>query len=300
MPKNERKMEHKFFPLEVKDFGDTGNLTGYLATFGNVDLGGDIVEAGAFKKTLAERPVNPLLWHHDPSEPAKVVGSFTASEDAKGLFIDADFLPDPDSQNMRTKVRALKERGVKVGLSIGYQVIKSAWDKVKGEPVRLLKEIRLNEGSLTLFPMNELALVTGVKSDGPEIALEYKPYPNEHSCRLREPGDFQPDSFRRITRKHDGKEYSVIVGKLTGDTAVTEQAYRYDKDTWAADDARAHCKDHGGSFEAARGKCQDCAALPEEPDASTPTGEPQVNKNEPVIDHSLTDYAEFIRKSISN
>lgn len=175
MSKNKRVVEHKDFELEVKELGETGGLTGYLSTFGNVDLGGDIVEAGAFTKTLKERPVNPLLWHHDPSEPAKVIGSFTATEDTKGLFIDADFLPDPDSQNMRAKLKALKDKGVKVGLSIGYQVIKFAWDKVAGEPVRLLRELKLNEGSVTLFPMNERALVTGVKSDDVDPALPGEP-----------------------------------------------------------------------------------------------------------------------------
>jgi hypothetical protein len=175
MAKNERKVEYKDFEFEVKEFGDTGGLTGYLSTFGNLDLGGDIVEAGAFKKTLQERPVNPLIWHHDSFEPHKVVGSFTAKEDAKGLFINADFLSDPDSQNMRTKLRELRERGVKLGLSIGFQAIKFVWDKINGEPVRLLKELKLNEGSLTLFPMNELALVTGVKSNDGDPTLAAGP-----------------------------------------------------------------------------------------------------------------------------
>ena len=31
------------------------------------------------------------------------------------------------------------------------------------------------------------------------------PYENEHACRLRDPGDFKDGSFRRTTRKHDGK-----------------------------------------------------------------------------------------------
>lgn len=177
MAKHERKIEHKNFEFEVKEFSEPGGLTGYLSTFGNVDLGGDIVEPGAFTKTLQQRPVNPLLWHHDPSEPAKVIGSFAAKQDSMGLFIDADFLPDPDSQNMRLKVKALQEKGVKIGLSIGYQVIQSAWDKVKGEAVRRLKELRLNEGSLTLFPMNELALVTGVKTDDGDPAFAEEPGP---------------------------------------------------------------------------------------------------------------------------
>jgi hypothetical protein len=189
MAKHERKIEHKGYEFEAQEFKESdglGGLTGYLSTFGNLDAGDDIVEAGAFTKTLQERPVNPLIWHHDPSEPSKVVGSFTAKEDAKGLFIDADFLPDPDSQNVRIKVRALKEKGVKIGLSIGYQVLRSAWDKVKGEPVRLLQELKLNEGSLTLFPMNELALVTGVKTDDGAQALAAEP---DNSTPAAEPQD---------------------------------------------------------------------------------------------------------------
>ena len=78
------------------------------------------------------------------------------------------------------------------------------------------------------------------------------PFENEHSCRLRNPADFQKDSFRRTTRKHDGKEYSIISGKLKGKTAMTEQAYRYNKDTWSSSEAKNHCEDHGGSFEAAK------------------------------------------------
>jgi hypothetical protein len=81
-----------------------------------------------------------------------------------------------------------------------------------------------------------------------------KPYPNEHSCRLRDPGDFKADSFRRVDRKHDGKTYSVIMGKLKdGGDAMTEQAYRYPKDDWTPAAAKAHCNGHdGGTFEAAR------------------------------------------------
>ena len=77
------------------------------------------------------------------------------------------------------------------------------------------------------------------------------PYPNEHACRLRPPSDFQPDSFRRTSREHEGKRYDVIMGKPKGESGMAEQAYRYPKATWDADAARSHCEDHDGSFEAA-------------------------------------------------
>jgi HK97 family phage prohead protease len=77
------------------------------------------------------------------------------------------------------------------------------------------------------------------------------PYPNEHACRLREPGQFQDNSFRTMSRDHEGKKYSVIMGKLKGEDTMTEQAYRYAKDTWTATQAKSHCSSHDGSFEAA-------------------------------------------------
>lgn len=73
-----------------------------------------------------------------------------------------------------------------------------------------------------------------------------RPFPNEHACRLRDPGDFEQDSFRRMDRESDGKSYSVIMGKLDGETTMTEQSYRYPKDGWTEGEARSHCTDHDG------------------------------------------------------
>ena len=75
------------------------------------------------------------------------------------------------------------------------------------------------------------------------------PFPNEHSCRLEDPGQFE--RFARMTRRHGSKAYSAIIGFLKGGGSKT-QALRYPKDTWTAAEARAHCQDNGGSFEAAR------------------------------------------------
>jgi len=157
-------IERKTFQIEIKEISDSGHMEGYLSVFDVVDLGRDIIEKGAFKKTIKEKKSFPLLWHHNPSLPDLVVGTFRAEEDAKGLLINADFFDDEDSQKARFKVKNLLERGVKVGLSIGYRAIKWAYDTINGEAVRRLKEIALDEGSITLFPMNQEALVESVKS----------------------------------------------------------------------------------------------------------------------------------------
>lgn len=88
-----------------------------------------------------------------------------------------------------------------------------------------------------------------------------KPFPHEHACRLEEPGTF--DQFRRGTREHEGKTYSVIYGHPTDGGGWREQAYRYAKDAWTASEARTHCASHDGSFEAASGEVAACAPCDE-------------------------------------
>lgn len=72
------------------------------------------------------------------------------------------------------------------------------------------------------------------------------PFPNEHACRIRQPGDFQKESFRRITRPADGKDLDIIIGRLKGKTTTTTQAFRYPKGQWEVSQARKHCTDHKG------------------------------------------------------
>lgn len=78
------------------------------------------------------------------------------------------------------------------------------------------------------------------------------PYPHEHACRLRDPGDFAARSFRSMQRRHGAKPYRVILGKLRGasgpDDPLVEQTYRYPTGVWTEEEARSHCRDHDGGF----------------------------------------------------
>ncbi len=159
------KKEFKTFRFDIKELGETGQFSGYLSTFRNMDDDGDIVEPSAFKKTLQENKSFPLLWAHDSSDPAKVVGTFTGEEDQRGLYIRGEFLQDEDSQKVYEKVKQLWQRGVKLGLSMGYRAIKSEPAKVSGRTGRILKEVKLYEGSLTLFPMNPEAEILALKQN---------------------------------------------------------------------------------------------------------------------------------------
>jgi len=79
------------------------------------------------------------------------------------------------------------------------------------------------------------------------------PYENEHSARVRNPGDFQADSFRR---KNITTGVDVIMGKLKGESMMTTQAYRFNIKYFTADEAKTWCKEHNIKyilFEAATG-----------------------------------------------
>jgi len=101
------------------------------------------------------------------------------------------------------------------------------------------------------------------------------PYPTEHTCIVREKADFDESTFRTIQRKHEGKSYRVIVGKLKdaagADDPMVEHSYRYPRDEWTETDARAHCREHDGinfepAAEAGRAKPQEdssVASLPQ-------------------------------------
>lgn len=96
------------------------------------------------------------------------------------------------------------------------------------------------------IPVAECDITATIDKD-----VVFKPYPQEHACRLRNPDDFKEGSFRRMEREHDGKRYAVIMGRLKGEITLTEQAYRYDKEKWTTGEGKAHCSEHDGTFEAA-------------------------------------------------
>lgn len=152
-------MEHKAFDFEIKEISDAGQFIGKAAVYDNVDLGGDLIEQGAFTKTLSERgSQRPLLWQHDHKSP---IGVGFHEDGEKALLIKGTlFLEIPQAQIAHVYMKRAAEAGMKAGLSIGYRAMKQ---KSTGD-VRRLKELKLYETSVVTVPMNEEAEVIRVKS----------------------------------------------------------------------------------------------------------------------------------------
>jgi HK97 family phage prohead protease len=155
------ELEHKVWPLTDFKASDTGSgsFSGYASVFGVRDLGGDVVQAGAYADTLPQFLARGFIpWGHDYSAlPVATVAQ--AYEDAHGLYLTAEFHSTPDAQAARKVVQERLARGKSMGLSIGYV----ATDADHQPDGRLLKKIHLLETSLVPVPMQPEAGVTAVK-----------------------------------------------------------------------------------------------------------------------------------------
>lgn len=139
-----------------------GYIEGYASVFNNVDLGGDVVVPGAFKKTLKERlpkkAIKLVDSHHVHEGTSAVIGVVVeAKEDDIGLWFKGKMSSVPRAQDIRTKVR----EGILDSTSFGYDTVKSEPGK---DGSRYLKELKLYEVSVVIWGMNPLAQLTAVKS----------------------------------------------------------------------------------------------------------------------------------------
>ena len=158
------KLETKRMTLELKaQSTDSGFLEGYAAVTGNVDLGGDVIQKGAFANLQDFVAKGFAAFGHDwYDEPIGFIES--AEEDETGLKVRMRFHSTGDAQDARTVCVERLNAGKFVGLSIGYRVIEASWEMRDGKDVRLLKAIEVFEFSIVTMPMNPEAQVTSAKS----------------------------------------------------------------------------------------------------------------------------------------
>lgn len=154
-------IEFKSFKVNIdpEEIKDTGEFEGYSAVFSQEDLTGDIIEPGAFKRTLDHHDSFPYLWQHNPYEP---IGMFSARETDRGLRIIGKLNMDVARAK---ECRALMRQGALKGMSIGYTPIQYHYDD---EGRRHLTEIKLWEASSVTFPAMPEAQVGQVKGLPPQ------------------------------------------------------------------------------------------------------------------------------------
>ncbi|WP_341366352.1 HK97 family phage prohead protease [Yoonia sp. BS5-3] len=157
-------LEHKFCALGTDvTVTDGTTISGYASLFGKADQGGDTVQRGAYRSSLAKGRSIKMLWQHDPAQPIGVWDE--VREDDRGLWVKGRLLTDVAKGR---EAASLIGAGAIDGLSIGYRTVKAQKDDKGG---RLLSELELWEVSLVTFPMLPDARVAAKGDDPADAAL---------------------------------------------------------------------------------------------------------------------------------
>ena len=150
-----------FKAIESDDESDQGVFEGYASVFNNTDLGNDVIKTGAFTKSIRRRKNSiKLLWQHQSDNPIGVFDSI--KEDEKGLYVKGRLVRHGQGE----VAYELLKMGALDGMSIGFRVNPNKVSYDKRTRKRVIEEVDLMEISLVTFPMNQLAKVEKVKSEG--------------------------------------------------------------------------------------------------------------------------------------
>lgn len=168
-------MIKKIFKMQFKELKETNKIAefiGYASTFGNVDLENDIIEKGAFLKSLKEKGMKyPILIDHSARIMTQAGWNIEAKEDEKGLMVKGELNLEVEAgRTAYSLIKQAKRHGAEMGLSVGFMVKDF---EIKDE-IRIIKEIDLFEYSIVVIAANPMAGVTSVKDlkDRKEISLK--------------------------------------------------------------------------------------------------------------------------------
>lgn len=157
---------------------DKRTVKAVWARFGNVDLDNDIIVPEAVTKTIQERGPKGknMVW--------SLVDHYSSMKHALGkpseLYVEGDMLIAVTTiidTEIGEDIIKLYNGGVINQHSIGFSTIKSDWRDDK-QDVRVIKELKLYEGSCVLWGANPMTPTLGLTKS------EHKPTPEDMSKRL--------------------------------------------------------------------------------------------------------------------
>lgn len=169
----------------VKDIDEKGMVLFHASVFNTPDRVKDIVEFGAYKKTINEnfKEIQHYKNHNSSLMPGVV---HELSEDKYGLLVKSKLILGTQvGAETYEEYKAMAEAGKSMSHSIGYNPVR---EEQKGE-FNHLKEIFLYEvSSLTNRPAHPDALTQGIKSlkdmDFDELVKEEIFYTNLLNCKF--------------------------------------------------------------------------------------------------------------------
>jgi len=153
-------MENKDYSLRIKAMSEEGQFTAWAAKYGEVDLQSDVIEKGAFTRSINEAGAAgwPLLWAHDQSQP---VGTAKLVDHERGPLVEG--VIDRDDPAGALAYNRIK-KGLARGVSIGFLTPNPDAVKYDREGNRHIHELKLMELSLVVIPAQPGATIVSVKT----------------------------------------------------------------------------------------------------------------------------------------
>lgn len=161
-----RPVIHKAYrPFELKSVDvDARRFTGLASTW-SLDLDGEVIERGAFARSLdhwrgSAKLIIPLIDQHNYDSVRHVFGKLeTAAETDVGLETEFSVVASPEGDEYLARISG----GFLNGLSIGFSVVDRVREErvIGGETVTVpvIKELRLMEVSAVIWGANPEALI---------------------------------------------------------------------------------------------------------------------------------------------
>ena len=179
-----------------------GIVTGYFSKFGNIDSDGDIIQKGAYTKTISEsfQRIKHLLDH----DRTKAVGVLQVlKEDDFGLYYESK----AGRHTLGQDFLLMAEDGIISEHSVGIYPIKQA----KGDNgANVITEVRMLEGSsLQTWGANEHTPLTGIKSDKDIIQLL------DAIQKALSTGNYSDETFKEIEKKYKSLQFTLADRTVT-------------------------------------------------------------------------------------
>lgn len=208
-------------------------FTAYASVFNNTDSYGDVVQPGAFAKSLSiweERgaPI-PLLWGHNMDDPDYNIGHvLEASEDDHGLKVRCALdLKSPKGQSVH---RLLKSGRVRE-MSFAFSATDTEYGRHEGDPVRFVKSVDLYEVSVVPLGANPKTSILSVRANqaGDDDERQWRQEVLEALRNLQptqspgQPGEGEasevPEAPEEASEESGGGEAPEAAGEAAGDTS---------------------------------------------------------------------------------
>jgi len=219
-----KSFKTKDISYEVKDMDmTTGQVVLYASRFNNIDSDGDIIELGAYAKTIKENGPDGKnrikhLYQHDSWNP--IGKPLDISEDSSGLLITS-YISDIKNGDYRK----LYEQGIITEHSVGFIPMKEEYDREAN--INYIKEVKLFEYSSVTWGANEDTPVVGMKGMNTIERSAFLVKRMDALSKALSSGTFTDETFVQIQTHYEQVKSDIL--ETLKEVKPLDSTFKFDK-----------------------------------------------------------------------